>query len=356
MLTGDENLNVMLVGKTQDLSRLAAALLPLAMCGCVQAQAPSGTRSNTPRPAASAGCNVPKSPADPGCATSVTPANPRTGVYVLDWEDASTQTVPEAPPRFWRAEYCSDWKHTDDTWQVALEDDPALVRSGRWSVRFQLDKRDPLVSQSKRAELKANRCGYEAGDPERWYGFSIHLPDCWQDDPDSSENLAQWHQADSPDPRFQGSPPLALMTRAGRWYVSMRKTSWNDQVSRDTDSIAISPYKQDLGKWTDWVVHVRWSADPQAGVLQVWKNGKQYPLMDAAGQDRSHGQNKFDDGQGNYMKIGIYKWDWKNRPERSKIGSRVIYYDDLRIAAGPNRYNEVVPPPRTTPPVTESRR
>jgi hypothetical protein len=69
-------------------------------------------------------------------------------------------------------------------------------------------------------------------------------------------------------------------------------------------------------------------------LLEIWKDG--------ANVHSAQGQNKFNDGQGNYMKFGIYKWDWsQNKP--SGTTQRVMYYDELRIADQQGSYNAVVP-------------
>jgi hypothetical protein len=134
------------------------------------------------------------------------------------------------------------------------------------------------------------------------------------------------------------------MTHNGQWKISVRKSSWDHAKDQNTNDISVGRYEPDLGKWTDWVVHVRWSGDPAKGLLEIWKNGQ---LVHNA-----QGQNKFNDGQGNYMKFGIYKWCWKpiKRPNGtitdqcgSDTSQRVIYYDELRIADHRGSYNAVAP-------------
>jgi hypothetical protein len=113
----------------------------------------------------------------------------------------------------------------------------------------------------------------------------------------------------------------------------MRKPTWNNQVDPDTTSTPVGTWTS--GVWADWVVHVAWRPD-SSGMLQVWKGTDPNPVFQFSGQ------NKFDDGQGNYMKFGIYKWDWASGPTQTT--ERVIYYDELRIADQSGSRQAVSPP------------
>ena len=251
-------------------------------------------------------------------------------LYTLDWEqyDCRSQQTPQG----WNPDFANTLAHPngEPAYRVACPPDP--VRSGRRSARFQLNRGDGTVpgSGSKRAELKAPCC--EPVDQERWYGFSLGLSD-WETD-QSAEILAQWHQADSADPRFGGSPPLTLGNRGASWGVTMRKHSWDNKVDQDTIRTDVGPWTPNV--WTNWVFHVLWR--PNAfGRLQVWKDADPDPVFEF------NGQTKFDDGRGNYMKFGIYKWDWATKD--TDTDQRVVYFDDLRIADHTGGRETVSPPP-----------
>ncbi|NJL84322.1 MAG: hypothetical protein HC890_17895 [Chloroflexaceae bacterium] len=64
------------------------------------------------------------------------------------------------------------------------------VRSGEYAARFNLARQDPIVENSKRVEIK--RYGLFGAGTERWYGFSIYLPDNYESDR-SFEIVAQWY-------------------------------------------------------------------------------------------------------------------------------------------------------------------
>lgn len=250
------------------------------------------------------------------------PLNP-IGVYELDWENPADQNIPpisstrSAPP-FWSSrEYVI---RPNGESQVTLASNP--VRAGRHSVRFELRKDDPQpLSGGRRAELSAaEKTGaqepYEPPLAERWYGFSIYLPDAWMPD-EAKEIVTQWHQ-DWREPTG-GSPPLAILTHNDRWKVSLK--DWQSQANNTVDIDAGACQKN---QWTDWVVHVVWRPDA-TGVLEVWKNGTKVEGLPNGGK----GQNTYR-GWGNLIKIGIYKWNWSlNGPS-----SRVMYHDELRVADG----------------------
>ncbi len=94
-------------------------------------------------------------------------------------------------------------------------------------------------------------------------------------------------------------------------------------------------YHEDVGKWTDWVIHFKPSYGSQ-GVLEVWKDG----LLVAT---RS-GSNTFQNRVGPYFKMGVYL-DWKDRNCcNDKSPEKRVYHDALRIASGPDaKYSDVTP-------------
>ena len=127
-----------------------------------------------------------------------TPANPGTG-YVLNWE---SQTQRSLPPPGWAREYDPNVVHDDGRPQVrAYRLGPYVpVRGGLYSVRFALEKDDPVINNGTRCEPSA---GFEPVGAERWYGFSIYLPRSWKVDR-SAEIVKQWHQHWN----IGSSPPL----------------------------------------------------------------------------------------------------------------------------------------------------
>jgi hypothetical protein len=216
----------------------------------------------------------------------------------LTWENAPERTLPGAAPSGWNKQWCCT-----DSAQLST----TVVRAGGYASRFELRDTDADVSASKRAELSS--AVVDPDNSERWYGFSIYLPaDTWAPDP-SAEVLAQWHQ-DSPD----GSPPLSIDTHAGNWEVAV----FGNAVPLVGPSQAYA-----TNGWTDWVVHVTWSANTQ-GLIEIWR-----------GADLVYRQTgkatKADDHKGVYAKFGVYKWGWKGVGPTPVTHRRVVLHDELRI-------------------------
>jgi hypothetical protein len=261
------------------------------------------------------------------------------GVYELDWENPADRNIPpntatESAPNGW-----SPNEYRIQTWGFPVSLMPSLlgpVRCGCYSVRFELrrgDKEPPVWGA--RAELsaaeKARQPPFEPIGAERWYGFSIYL-DVWDPDPQSAQIVTQWHHDyHDPNPPSQ-SPPLAMQTRNGIWEIGR----WDQQQQQQINVPIDPPSAYQVRQWTDWVVHAKWSSGAD-GFLQIWKDGRSVHTY--------NGANSYP-GYGNYIKIGIYKWDWGPHPKQpSQTSRRVMYHDELRIADGsdPDNYQRVVP-------------
>lgn len=209
------------------------------------------------------------------------------------------------------------------------------VRAGRYAMKTSLDRRNDPVSY--RTEVSGPHA--DVG-KEYWYGFSIMLPDDYV--PDRIwEIVAQWHGV----PDFDigdnwRNPVMALSTTGGRWsWVSRWDAKRNTFASGrreygGTHNYDLGPYR--TGVWTDWVVHVKWSYAPD-GILQVWKDGEMVIDQD--------GPNAFNDKDGPFFKMGLYKgWRDPNRPS-DKVSKRLLYHDEFRLAGSQAGYDDVAPAP-----------
>lgn len=274
--------------------RTTAAVTALALLTSACAQPGAATPAAVPPAPSGALCTLP----------SVAPA-----LTMLDWESERQQRVPGDPPQGWAGEYDPDLVHPDNRQpQVRVARAPDPVRAGGAAARFELRREDPVINGGTRAELSAP---IEPKNAERWYAFSVYLPPSWARDR-SPEIIAQWHQHHT----VAGNPPLAIATYRGQWEI---------QTARDghEDAVRVGAYR--TGRWTDWLVHVKWSTGA-AGVVQLWRDGKPVPGF----ADR-RGPNTYRSDHGVYLKVGIYKWDWsqKNPTDTSR---RFLYLDELRIA------------------------
>lgn len=206
------------------------------------------------------------------------------------------------------------------------------ARVGNYSLRIELRNTDPDVNDSKRSEIAL--LPRELPNEEHWYSFSTYLPSTTDEDysvdPNSSEIIAQWHNYPDEGEEWT-SPPLSLETRNGHYFVNRcwdpAPITSNVQISKNNtySESDIGSYIEDKGKWTDWTFHVKWGwLDSHSPKLEVYKNNVK--ILDCNGLP-----NMTNDQSGVYMKLGVYKWDWKQQPENSILSRRIIYYDNVRI-------------------------
>jgi len=86
-------------------------------------------------------------------------------------------------------------------------------------------------------------------------------------------------------------------------------------------------YEGDKGKYVTCKFHVTWgwlaSQDP---ILGIYKDGVK--ILDLNGLP-----DTTNDKVSNYMKQGIYKWDWAQDPDNdtSILTERIIYYSNVSI-------------------------
>lgn len=226
----------------------------------------------------------------------------------------------------WRKEICC---------RDSVQPVRAPVRSGNFALKFHLRKDDPDVAASKRAELLLSPV---PSDAERWYRFSIFLPENWAPDR-SMDIVAQWHEyPDFSIGESWRSPPLSLSTMDGNWRIG-RIWDPNPLTLKNTPGLGGGTERIDLGGyalsvWTDWIVHVKWSYQAD-GLLEIWKNGNLVV--------QRIGPNTYNDKVGPYFKMGIYKPDWKHKPEKSTTDTRTIYFDEVHIGDKSTSYTDIAP-------------
>ena len=257
------------------------------------------------------------------------------GLFLALIVPASTVTSRQRGPLLFKGNFergdLSGWdseRCCEDS--ITVVDSP--VRAGKHAVRFRVRKDQPDVAGSKRAELVRDSVPPTA---ERWYGFSIYLPDDYRIDP-TEEIVTQWHAVpDFDEGESWRSPPLALLTENGRWKVNWR---WDARKVTPKDNPPASEFHDlgpyDRGRWTDWVVHVRWSWGDE-GVLEIWKDGQRV--------FEHRGPNAYNDDRGPYLKIGIYKWLYKQAPDKATTTERVLFMDEVRVGGPDAGYKDVSP-------------
>jgi len=209
----------------------------------------------------------------------------------------------------------------------ALLPENNVVASGNQSLKVHLKSTDEPTLGGKRAEITLPKVDF----PEKTYvyKFKVYLPEDWQlDSNEYPEIIAQWHGW--PDLHLGEtwrSPPLSIMLRDNKWVI---ETRWDPKAitinnnprhstpKGDFQELWESDYTNDRGRWTDWLFKVKWSYT-ETGELLVYKNNKMVL--------NHSGPNMYNDVEGPYFKIGVYKRLWSNA-----ITDRILYFDDVIVA------------------------
>lgn len=194
--------------------------------------------------------------------------------------------------------------------------DAPFLREGRYAVAFTI----PGVSDGEgitadsRNELVPRTVAFREGD-EYWFAFSMYLA---EDFPvqDGWQVVTQWKN------EGEGSPPVELEVDEGEFFVG--------GGSGHPDGF--DAFRQSLGpavtgRWIDWTFRIRFSAEPDDGEIEVWRDGEAvlptfrpesgtlYPPV--GGED-------VPDVPQSYLKTGYYR-----DAEISAPGT--LYYDGWKI-------------------------
>jgi hypothetical protein len=198
------------------------------------------------------------------------------------------------------------------------------VRAGKYAAKFDLSK------GNVRNEVAASRAKIGG---TYWYGWSIFVPNNYVTVP-GKEFVTQFSKWQSPrEPKWTGSANCVLKTQNSRWVfrLNYQEKPTNKKIKKT--SVDLGSYER--GKWTDWVMHVKWSYKPD-GFLKLYKNGKLVFTR--------NGPTYFNISKGPYFKMGIYMGinnpDW---PDHGKVRNRTLYTDEYRMGNANATYEDVAP-------------
>ena len=149
-----------------------------------------------------------------------------------------------------------------------------------------------------------------------WLGMRIYVDKTYP----SGTNLINFHVTQIiPATNATGTDMALIIDAKGNWDFSvMHKKQFQASIDR--------------GKWSDWVIHFKRSTKND-GVVEVWKDLKK--IVNFKGVTSQN-----NDPRG-LWKFGLYRGREVKKDHFGK--AYVVYFDDVKIAHGPNQFGAVSP-------------
>jgi len=206
----------------------------------------------------------------------------------------------------------------DPTCCTIVTTDSTIKNSGNRSLKVTLKNPDQVVAY-KRAEISSRHKAVMG--EQYFYRFSTYLPDPGfpQNNDDSSTwtLITQWHGPPDFDlGETWRSPTLAFqINEAGNLDVVLRYAK--EQVNTPVQATTIHFDEVDIPKnqWITFEVSVKWTYT-DSGYLDIW--------MDGTNIVSYTGPTSYNDAEGPYMKMGIYRAPTIQEEE-------TVYFDNLQI-------------------------
>ena len=188
------------------------------------------------------------------------------------------------------------------------------------ATRFELRDGDvPPFGGGERVEVSvaswhASRGGMVAEGDERWYQFSMKFESDFQNPrhgPESWLMVMQWIPTSAEPPRLTIQVTQDNFLELGGAFETV-------------------PYRRKIapirpGEWVDYVVHVKFSKDPNVGWVEAYENGELVV-------ERHNRATLSPSGVGSLLKEGIYR-------DAESSGTQVVWHDGMIVSEG------ATPPP-----------
>jgi hypothetical protein len=209
----------------------------------------------------------------------------------------------------WRGDFetgnTSQWTKEERVNSNRLVVETDRVHQGTYALRAEVDQGDkPIQASGNRNELvyvgeEVNPAAAEG--KELYYSWSTLFN---EDYPSANtwQVFTQWHHTG-----LNGSPPVEFYVLGEQMRMRVGGSTAQDLWS--------APLNR--GQWNDFVLHVKWSSDPNVGFVELYHNGQLVvPHTPRATMFR---------GDGVYMKQGLYRSDKIAPPG-------VVFHDGLTVA------------------------
>ena len=200
-------------------------------------------------------------------------------------------------------------------------------KSGKYSADFILT-RDMKRSNRTEVVYTDNKINQFHFGKEYWMGLDYRYED-WKKDSSAEASPFQFHSSPSKWDKKCNN------TKSGSQFPMWMK-SQNGQASFLTfgDKVLWKGPIQEK-KWLNIVVHFRISYKND-GFIEVWKDGAKLGRVDGPNYVKS---DKCGSMRPPYVKLGVYKWGWINKPSESS--RRELFIDNFKLAEGSDGYSLV---------------
>lgn len=217
--------------------------------------------------------------------------------------------------------------------------------SGGGSLRSEFRGFEVSGGNPNRAEVVRFNLGAFNG-TERWYAFSTYLAPEWNPlftggptiDP-NGKVIFQIHSL--PDGGEAGHPPSVYLEVRDNTKQYSITIDYNPNVNsgglpQTRNRMEIGDWRNDIGKWVDWVVHVVFACDgtDAGGVTQVWKDG--WLAVNLTGG------NCYNDAGEHFFRLGAYGSWWGTNPPPG-LQRLVVLHDSVRIGNSTRNFNWAKP-------------
>jgi hypothetical protein len=210
---------------------------------------------------------------------------------------------------------------SDTTWAYTKIYDKNLgpVLYNNYSEKFELrqgdcsilDDWDDCAMDRERAEIRQLPPYEQLGVPV-WYSWHIFFPKDWQNTPDISVTLGQFHQWQ------ESHPALMFLSYQGGYAAKLENAKDVPRKYKFSDRRFMLIDEKNLrGKWHKIIVYAKWSQG-EDGLIKIWTNDQL--KVNLAGPNVLYNSPL-------YFKYGIYRAGVSKMQERP---TSIIYYNSVR--------------------------
>jgi hypothetical protein len=150
----------------------------------------------------------------------------------------------------------------------------SVVRQGRYAARFSTPTYDGTNRSRSQIYLDSSS-SYGNEGQENWFAWSTMIAPGSRLEKGGWNNLTSFHQKDNHN-TCPAPDHFAVTNAHGMWFLRLDSSGGRIDFStcRSPSERSWSFGRIRTGTWYDVVFHVKWSADPRVGFVEVWLNGR----------------------------------------------------------------------------------